>query len=393
MVKGTVLFVDDEPKVLQGLRRTLRGQRETWDMSFAVSAAEATSLLAEQPYDVVVLDVGMPGKSGMQLLPELKADPRTRDVEIVVLTGIRDQTLKRQALDLGATDLLAKPVPKEELVARLRSAMRAKAYRDELRTQKDILEQQLLQSQKMELVGTLAAQVVHDLNNVLTSILGYADLTAHALTDPELRENLNRVRRAGTRAKGILDQILSLVRPREPHREPCDLALIVEECLELLHSCVSSEILVEWERPAQDHLVEADTTQMFQVVMNLCTNACQAMARGGTLRISLSETQLDAKPSLDEQVLPGHYHRLEVSDTGNGIHSDTLQRLFDPFYTTKQSQGGTGLGLSVVRRIVQNHGGLATVESTPSRGSTFYVYLPCLRETAKTWVFTGNGGA
>ena len=132
MEKRAILFVDDEPKVLRGVRRMLRDQVQAWDMAFVSSASEAMERLALKRHDVAVLDVKMPDRDGLELLAEIKAEPRTRDVEVIMLTGLQDQNLKRRALDLGAADLLNKPVLKEDLVARLNSALRAKSYRDEL---------------------------------------------------------------------------------------------------------------------------------------------------------------------------------------------------------------------------------------------------------------------
>jgi len=123
-MKRRILFVDDEPKVLQGLQRTLRDQTDEWDITFASSATEATERIAQSGYNAALLDVKMPGKNGLELLAEIKADARTRDMEVVRLTGMRDQSLKRRALDLGAADLVNKPVLKEDLVARLNNVLR-----------------------------------------------------------------------------------------------------------------------------------------------------------------------------------------------------------------------------------------------------------------------------
>ncbi|MCK5119806.1 MAG: response regulator [Candidatus Latescibacteria bacterium] len=378
-MKRQILFVDDEPKVLQGLQRLLRDQTDEWDMTFASSAAEATEQLAQNDYDVALLDVNMPGKNGLELLTGIKADARTRDMEVVMLTGLRDQSLKSQALDLGAADLLNKPVLKEDLVARLNNALRMKSYHEKLHDQNVVLEQQVIRSQKMELVGVLAAGMAHDLNNILALIVGYSEITAFLLPDDsKAREKLKQITRAGDRAGKIVQQILRFGKQTEAPCARCNLGPVIEECLELLRPALPKGVAVKWEGPETDRLVQADATEMYQVLMNLCINAGHAMKHGGVLRISLIETELDADsiPPDHEEIRPGSFLRLEVSDTGDGMDPTTAEHLFEPLFTTKGSQGGTGLGLSVVQRIVKNHGGLVTVESSRGEGTSFFVYLP-----------------
>jgi CheY-like chemotaxis protein len=197
-MKPGILFVDDEPRVLRGLQRMLHAESEVWRLAFVTSTAEARARLEEEPYDALVLDVSMPGQTGLEFLEEIRADPDRRHIQIIILTGLQDQTLKRRALDLGATDLLTKPVNREDLVARLRSAVRIKAYHDEREAHNAALEQALVESHKMRLVGVLAAGVVHDLNNILAVIVGYSDLTALlASNDPELLDTVGHIRGAG----------------------------------------------------------------------------------------------------------------------------------------------------------------------------------------------------
>jgi signal transduction histidine kinase len=383
-MKRRILFVDDEPKVLQGLQRTLRDQTDEWDMTFATSAAEATERLAQKRYDAALLDIKMPGKNGLELLAEIKADARTRDMEVVMLTGLRDQSLKHRALDLGAADLLNKPVLKEDLVARLSNALRMKSYHEKLQAQNSVLEQQVIQSQKMEVVGALAAGMAHDLNNILTLIVGYSHITAFLLPDDsKAREKLKQITRAGDRAGKIVQQILRFGKQTEAPRARCNLGPVVDECLELLRPSLPKGVDIKWEGSETDALIQADATEMYQVLMNLCINAGHAMKHGGVLGISLIDTELDADsiPLDHEEIHSGPYLRLEVSDTGDGMDPATAKHIFEPLFTTKGSQGGTGLGLSVVQRIVKNHGGLVTVESSRGEGTSFFVYLPCSRNS------------
>ncbi len=374
-MKPGILFVDDEPRVLRGLQRMLYAESGAWRLAFVTCTAEARARLSEEPYDAVVLDVSMPGETGLDFLRHLKSDERLCQIQAIILTGLQDQTLKRQALDLGATDLLTKPVNREDLVARLRSALRIKAYHDELEARNAALEQALIESHKMRLVGVLASGVVHDLNNILAVIVGYSDLTALlASNDPELLDTVGHIRGAGDRARKILRQILDLSRRSQRAPSECRLGDVVEECLELLRTSVLKEITIHWTKPEEEPILLADATQMYQMLMNLCINAGQAMEGSGELTISVSNSATWPTPA------DGNGHGpavcLEVADTGPGMEQAVLDRVFEPLFTTRCDRGGSGIGLMVVQRIVQNHGGLIHVESRLGQGTTFRVYLP-----------------
>lgn len=373
-----ILFVDDEPNVLEGLERLLRDYSSVWNMAFVSSAQGAMDLLTREQYEVVVLDIKMPGMSGLDLLAEIKGTPETRDVEVIMLTGLKDFDLKRQALDLGAADLLTKPVLREELVARLNSALRVRSYRDELKAQNALLEQQLLQAQRVELVGALAIGVAHDLRNMLTAMLGHSELTEHILPENTgARTHIQQIHAAGERARKLVQHIVKFTTGGETSPDRCELGAVVTECLELLRPSLDNTIDVEWTEPETDHVVMADPTQMYQVVMNLCLNAAQAMKHGGTLTLALSSGELAGDSTAAEsQGPPGPSLRLDVADTGIGMDEPTRERIFEPLFSTQQADGGSGLGLSVVDQIVTNHGGRITVESSLGEGSTFSVYLP-----------------
>ncbi|MCP4543843.1 MAG: response regulator [Chloroflexi bacterium] len=379
-MKKRILFIDDEPKVLQGLQRALRSQTDAWDMVYVADVAKAGELLNQDRYDAVVLDVKMPGKNGLEVLSEIKANSYTRDIEVIMLTGLQDQGLKRRAIDLGATDLLNKPVLKEDLVARLNSVLAMKAYRDELYARNEELEQQLLQSQRMELIGILASEVVYYLNGIISTIVMDSEFIAQFLTDDtEVQKNLHQIKDSGQHARKILKQINRFSGKVQVKRELFGLALVVDGCLELLRFHISGGIVVEWDEPVTECLVRADKTQMYQMVMNFCVNAVHAMEKGGVLTISLTEVELDPNsvpPADRKRVYPTPYVRLSVTDTGCGIDPDMLECIFEPLFTIQETQANPRLGLSVAQRIVEDHGGIITVESTPGQGTTFFVYLP-----------------
>ena len=245
-------------------------------------------------------------------------------------------------------------------------------------TQKE-LTHQLQQAQKMEAIGTLAGGIAHDFNNILSIILGYSSLALEETTsESEGRENMEMVVQAGQRARDLVDQILTFSRRGEHAKTPLDLGVVLTEVLKLMRSTLPATIEIRQnlgETPAQ---AMADGSQIHQVLMNLCTNAGQAMeADGGTLAVSLERVGIDAANAARRgEILAGDYHCLSVADTGRGMDPATAERVFEPFFTTKGIGVGTGLGLSVAHGIVTEHGGAISVKSTVGAGTTFEVLLP-----------------
>lgn len=243
------------------------------------------------------------------------------------------------------------------------------------------LERERRQSQKMEAIGTLAAGIAHDFNNILTAINGYTEMSLWKLDDDSpVKANLNRVYEAGIRASELVKQILMFSRHSEQEMKPVSMRETVHEVLKLLRSTMPTTIEIRKEIPDSDSdcMVMADSTQLYQVLMNLGTNACHAMrANGGVLHVSLDKVDLDDSFVARHRGLkPGTYVRLTVQDTGHGMDETILDRIFDPYFTTKEVGEGTGLGLAVVSGIIREYGGAITADSQMGKGSTFRVFLP-----------------
>jgi PAS domain S-box-containing protein len=243
---------------------------------------------------------------------------------------------------------------------------------------KEHLEAQLRQSQKMEAIGTLAGGIAHDFNNILGAILGYGELAQqHATAGSALRRYLDNVMRAAGRAKALVDRILGFSRSGLGERVPVNVQPLIEETLELLAASLPAGIRLEKILEAGDAAVIGDATHLHQVAMNLCTNAVHAMERGGVLSVVLERVELSQQRALSRGTLsPGAYVRLAVSDTGTGIPPAVLERMFDPFFTTKGVGEGTGLGLSLVHGIVSELGGAIDVATKPGKGTKFEVWFP-----------------
>ncbi|HVZ37637.1 MAG TPA: PAS domain S-box protein [Candidatus Kapabacteria bacterium] len=247
------------------------------------------------------------------------------------------------------------------------------------------LEAQLLQSQKMEALGTLASGIAHDFNNILTAIVGNTRLAREDLpADSPVQQSLAEVYMAGVRAADLVKRILAFSRQQEPRRRTMQLRPVIEEALELLRATLPATINIHTAFASKVPMVSVDPTQIHQVVMNLGTNAAHAIGEeGGILEIHLDAvTVLTERSNIAAKLADGEYVRLSVTDNGAGIDKAILQRIFEPFFTTKELGEGTGLGLSVVHGIVQNHGGTVTVFSELGRGTAFHLYFPAAAETA-----------
>jgi PAS domain S-box-containing protein len=240
------------------------------------------------------------------------------------------------------------------------------------------LESRLRQAEKLEAVGRLAGGIAHDFNNILGGILGYAEMLAeNAPAGSPLKRYADNVLTGANRASGLVEQILSYSRSQRGKRAPVELGRIVAETLELVRGSLPRGITLEAESPGKEVFVVGDATQLHQVTMNLCTNACHAMENGGVLKVVLDTESLAADRTLAHSTLhAGNYARLSVSDTGSGMDEATLARIFEPFFTTKEVGKGTGLGLALVYGIVTDSGGAIDVTSAPGRGSRFVIYLP-----------------
>jgi two-component system, cell cycle sensor histidine kinase and response regulator CckA len=244
------------------------------------------------------------------------------------------------------------------------------------------LEQQLLQSQKMEAIGRLAGGVAHDFNNLLTIINGYSHLALSGLpADDPVRGQIEEIVKAGNRAASLTTQLLAFSRRQMIQPKPLDLNHVVTNIERMLCRVIGEHIEFKTVLGVDIGKVKADANQIEQALINLAVNARDAMPRGGTLTIDTSAVTLGARAARQiGEIPPGAYVLLRVTDTGHGMDGETKQHIFEPFYSTKKAGKGTGLGLSSVYGSVQQHKGAITVWSEPGKGARFSIYLPRLAE-------------
>ncbi|MCP3921606.1 MAG: response regulator [Desulfobacterales bacterium] len=258
-------------------------------------------------------------------------------------------------------------------------------------SEKRKLESQLRQAQKMEAVGTLAGGIAHDFNNILAAIMGYVELTQLDLLDDSANRNLHQVLEAAHRAKELVRQILTFSRQTEHEIKPVYIQHIVKEAIKLLRSTLPSTIKINQKIAIKIEKINADPTQIHQIIMNLCTNSYYAMKEtGGVLEVGMIEVELNHTEAQKYHGLsPSKYLKLSVTDDGCGIDDSIKSRIYDPYFTTKEPGDGTGMGLSVVHGIVKNHSGEIFMTSEINKGTSFEIFLPSV-ETEKKVSITKN---
>jgi len=239
------------------------------------------------------------------------------------------------------------------------------------------MEGQLRRAQRLEALGTLAGGIAHDFNNILGAVIGYGEMALrNARQGSRLQRDVGAILAAGERGRALIDRILAFSRSGIGERMPVHVEAVVREALDQVAANLPDTVTIEPLLRAGRAAMLGDSTQVHQVVMNLATNAVQAMPQGGLLQITLQTAHLEAaRPATVGSLAPGDYIVLEVADTGTGIPNDVLERMFDPFFTTKEVGVGSGLGLSLVHGIVTNAGGAIDVVTRPGEGSRFTVYL------------------
>jgi nitrogen-specific signal transduction histidine kinase/ActR/RegA family two-component response regulator len=240
------------------------------------------------------------------------------------------------------------------------------------------LETQLIQSHKMEALGTLAGGIAHDFNNILSAVIAYAERGIYAIADQEkIRKNFEEILKISGRARDLVKQILAFSRRTKHEYVQIRLDSTIKDSLKMLRPIIPKSIEIRQNLQAAG-CVLGDSTQIHQVMMNLCSNAAQAIGEaGGMLEISLNRIDLQEESVAMALDIPlGPYMRLSIGDTGQGMAPEVLERIFDPYFTTKEKGRGTGLGLSVVHGIIKSHRGAITCTSALGKGTTFDIYLP-----------------
>jgi signal transduction histidine kinase len=374
-----VLFIEDSEDDMLLQVRELRREGYAVDFRRVQAVEELRRSLLDPGWELVISDYSLPGFTGLEAL-RLVRDSGL-DAPFILISGTVGEETAVESMRAGAADYLLK-----DNLTRLGPAVRRELREAEHRRQRRLavehqrrLEAQLSQAQKLEALGTLASSISHDFNNILAGIAGYAEMVrADTAALPQVQQNVQLILQGIHRATDLVRRVLQFSRKRAVQRKPIHLGPAIHEALQFLRPLIPPGVTLRAELPADGPLVIADGGQVQQVVLNLCTNAIQAMAdTGGELAVEqgLVEVGADLAARLPP-LRPGPHVRLAVRDTGVGMDDETLGRLFEPFFTTKPDGVGTGLGLAVVQGIVKSHQAAIAVESRPGQGSTFAIYFP-----------------
>ncbi|MFO7885579.1 MAG: response regulator, partial [Desulfobacteraceae bacterium] len=258
--------------------------------------------------------------------------------------------------------------------------------RKQAEAEREKLQEHLIQTQKIESIGSLAGGIAHDFNNILFPIVGLSEMMLGDFPSDTLEyHNLHEIYTAGTRGRELVQQILSFSRQSEHHKIPVHIQKILKEVLKLCRVTIPADITITKDILTNCKPVMADPTQIHQIAMNLITNAYHAVeSTGGTITVQLKETDFLSKDDPTLNMTSGRYAVLSISDTGTGIDPAVINKIFDPYFTTKEKGKGTGLGLATVYGIIKAHGGDIKVHSEVGRGSSFHVYLPLMEKTQES---------
>jgi signal transduction histidine kinase len=408
IITPKLLFADDCLEDRVTYRRYLLGDKQrTYNILEAETGEEALLFCRQQIPDVILLDYLLPDMDGLEILSQLKTQFGQTNLPVIILTGQGNEQIAVQAMKSGAADYLVK---RDTTSQSLRLAIQnilesvSKPLKDEVHphpreffgvventpksiftvntdlTEKKQLSAQCSRTQRLESLGTIASGIAHDLNNVLTPILIIAQLLPLKLPncDEQNRQLLKILEDNSQQAVDLVKQILSYARGAEGKRVPLQIKYLLKEIEQTAKNTFPKSIEIRTNIPTPDiWMVLADSTQLHQVLMNLCVNARDAMPQGGTLTISAENLFCDQNcAGLNLEAEVGNYVVITVSDTGCGIPQEVLEQIFQPFFTTKDPSQGTGLGLSIVVNIIKSHGGFVKVYSEVGKGSQFQVYLP-----------------
>jgi PAS domain S-box-containing protein len=341
-------------------------------------ANEATSMAVGVPREEII------GKTDSDLFPNESGQVINAVESRVIESGKPQLVEERLATTFGNSYWLTNKSPLLDddgkiigLIGISRNITESKHFAAEKRE----LEERLHQSQKLEAIGILAGGIAHDFNNILSAIFGYTEMALEDAPPGTLLQNdLEMVLISANRAKDLVKQILTFSRQAKIDRLPIKIQPLVKEGLKMLRSSLPATIRISEDIDPHGGTVLVDPTQVHQIVMNLCTNAYHSMEdTGGTLAVSLQTTLITADDKkLSSLLSPGEYLQLTVSDTGTGIGPAIIDKIFDPYYTTKEINKGTGMGLAIVHGIMKDYGGTITVESRLGKGSIFNLYFPVL---------------
>jgi signal transduction histidine kinase len=371
-----ILHLEDNVEDAKLVERTLTSGGLACSITRAASRPEYLAALEDPEIVLALCDNTLPSFDGLSALKICRE--RRPEMPFIFVTGTLGEEQAVESMQNGATDYVLK-----DRLYRLCPAVQRAMREVEGRAARKRAEEQFVQAQKMEVVGTLAAGVAHDFNNILSVIMGYCDLTMDKIgSDIAQRTHLETIRAAAERAAGLTRQLLIFCRKQAVQPVVLDLNGVLKDMDKMLRRLIDENVELAVILGKDLGWIKADSGYVGQVLMNLVVNARDAMPQGGKLVVETRQVTLDKiSASRHPDVPPGEYVVMSVSDAGMGMSDRVKARLFEPFFTTKQKGKGTGLGLATCQTIVKQCGGCIEVESEAGRGSVFRVFFPCLAQS------------
>jgi len=405
--KPVILIVDDQPQNIELLEAHLVPQG--YEIVKAASGEEALVKLSGNQIDLILLDVLMPGIDGFEVTRRVRQHNTHRLIPIILVTALWKTQINRvKGIEAGCDDFISKPVDKVELLARVRSLLKVKAYNDlmsnyrkelesevassteelkhtvenlkqEITEREMMLEAQLNHAMKMETIGRLAGGIAHDFDSILSS----AGFIIEELKENDpMREDAQKIKEAAYRAAALTEQLLAFSRKETIKPEILNLNNVITKLEKMLRRIIGEDLELSTALDKDLGNVKVDWVQMEQVLANLAVNARDAMPDGGKLTIETQNVYLDEQYSQGHtNVMPGNYVMLAISDTGSGMDVETLSKIFEPFFTTKEVGKQTGLGLATVYGIVKQNNGYILAYSELGQGTSLKIYLPLIESS------------
>ena len=381
-----ILHLEDNPSDSELLTMILADENIPSEVRRVETGTDFAAAIEKDRWDLVISDYSLPSFDGLKALKLIRE--KLGDMPFILFSGTIGEETAIECLKHGATDYVLKQRP-ARLVAAVRAIFNAaeererrKRFEEELQrsaAREKEMEARFLRMQRMESIGALVSGIAHDLNNALVPILmGCGFLRSEALND-QSQQILATMETSARRGADMLRHVLAFARGVESKKSPVQLKLLLREMEKIARDAFPKNISVRTDFAAELWPVMGYATQLYQVLMNLCINARDAMPDGGQLTLRAQNVELVAEDlELNPDAAPGSYLLISISDTGVGMPLEVIEKIFQPFFTTKELRGGTGLGLSTSLDIVKNHGGFITVKSRVREGSQFNIYLPAL---------------
>lgn len=361
-----IIVCDDDARVRFGTARMLR--KAGYEVVEAENGNDCLDKMQSIHPQVAIIDWVMPDIEGPEVCRLIKNNQELSATIVMLLSGKRTSEDDRaDGLEIGADAYLTQPINRRSFLANIDALLRMRRA-----------EQALQQSQRLAAVGTLAGGIAHQFNNILMGILGYTDLCREGVGDDhQIVEWLDEIKAGANRAAELTSQVLSFSRKQMVRPEVLNINEQVEGMLKMLRQVIGEEIDLKWQPAAKLWPAKIDPGQVDQILANLCVNARDAIGGAGAVVIATDNVVIDKNYCTEHsEASPGDYILLSVSDDGSGMDRETLDHVFEPFYTTKEVGTGTGLGLAAIYGIVKQNKGLVDVYSEPLEGTTIKIYLP-----------------